>query len=77
MVVLEGGAVSYERGTSVVWGQAPCRNRRSGFTQIDVEQIRHTTSCITQLKTQGPSRTYNESKEKEENSTYEAVKGRF
>ena len=45
-----------------VWGVG-CGDKGSGFRD------RLTDSCITQLKAQGPSRTYNESTAEEEGQT--------
>jgi len=57
------------RRHSAAWGQVPCRPSRSDFTPEARTCLRLIDSCITQLKAQGPSRTYNESKEEEEETS--------
>ena len=63
MVVLGGGAVSYEGGT-------PVAIRAGGHLGRDCSEagscLRLIDSCVTQFKAQGPSRTCDESKEEEE-----------
>ena len=66
MVVLRGGAVSYERGTPVALSRRPCSDTASVGMSLSGSII---DSCITQLEAQGPSRTCNESKEEEEGVT--------
>ena len=73
MAVLGGGAVSYERGTPVcTWMIIGARGAGWGFRTYKTKKkrkerwyVRLIDSCITQLMAQGPSRTYNESKEEE------------
>ena len=60
MVVLRGGAFSFQRGI-------PVSEAGSYLRLVD--------SCITQLKAQGPSRACNESKEEEDIPTHERMGG--
>ena len=74
MVVIGGGAVSYERGTRVLrqgpsgpLGCSSFHHRRALELALQGgPDLRLIDSCITQLKAQGPSRTYTESKDEEE-----------
>ena len=67
MVVLGGGAVSYERGTPVALRESKrARVQRRHVAMPAGSYLRLTDSCITHLEAQGPSRTCNESKEEEE-----------